>query len=294
MAKNNLTRLMSFLVVFSLLFSAFGCKNKEEIHSEIEQPSFENNTAVVKYTSVNAEGKEVVVSTVISRQGRPSDGDNEDSGNGNGNGVNIEGNVSVNNSNSNGGNNSGNNQTQSGGKTTTTTKKGGDSKTTTTKAHIAENIDAELAMGLTVNQMFRTEEAKQSFLKDINRTYKITPQKANEILEKGNDWRAFDYTFYVTNTTKKRIYVKEIKATNGNDIVINAEMDCEYSFGPGNGMSMNFNGLFNDKKYATDEDLIEALKGANVQIVYALIEVDQWDVDDWSKVETKTLPVEFE
>lgn len=287
MAKNNVTRLMAFLVVFSLLFSAFGCKNKEEIHSEIEQPSFENNTAVVKYTSINAEGKEVVVSTVISRQGRPSN----DSGNGSGNGVNING------TNANGNSSSGNNSNSgnSSDKKTTTTKKGsGNKTTTTTKLHIAENIDAELAMGLTVNQMFRTDDAKQAFIKNINKTYKITPEKAKEILNKGNDWTAFDYTFYVTNTTKKRIYVKEIKATNGNDIVVNAEMDCEYSFGPGNGMSMNFNGLFNNKKYATDEDLIEALKGANVQIVYALIEVDQYDVDDWSKVQTKTLPVEFE
>ncbi|MBP9988356.1 MAG: hypothetical protein KBT46_02540, partial [Ruminococcus sp.] len=257
---------------------------------EIEQPVFENNTAVVKYTSIDAEGKEVIVSTVVSRQHKASDNDSEnnDSDNSNAN----------NGSKTKNADNAGNNNQKPDNKETTTTVKAkvvtGKSTKASTKPYVAEKIDAELSMGMKVKQMFNTEDSKQRFLKNCNETYKITPEKAKSILEHGNEWLRFDYMFYVTNTTSKQIYVKGIKADNSEDLVVNSLMGCEYGFGPGKGMTMIFNGLFNNSKYQTDEELLEALKKANVRIEYTLLELDQYDVDDWSKVEVKTLPVNFE
>ncbi|MBP9989403.1 MAG: hypothetical protein KBT46_07880, partial [Ruminococcus sp.] len=187
MAKNNIFRLTAFLIIFSLLFSAFGCKKKEEVHSEIEQPVFENNTAVVKYTSIDAEGKEVIVSTVVSRRSKTGDNDsqNNNADNSNTNKGSKENNMS------NGGNNNQKSVTnkESKNKETTTTVKAkvvtvkSKTKASNTKPYVAEKIDAELSMGMKVKQMFNTEDSKQRFIKNCNETYKITPEKAKSILE---------------------------------------------------------------------------------------------------------------
>ena len=119
-------------------------------------------------------------------------------------------------------------------------------------------------------------------------------EKAKEIIDNSDLWVQFDYTFFVANTTGKRIYVKGVQAENNDGLIVQREMDCEYSFKPGNGMTMCFYGLVNLAKYKNDQELIEALKGTNVSIVYTLIGIDEYDVEDWSKVEIKTLPITIE
>ena len=227
MAKKYTVRLISFLMIFCLMFTLFGCKNDEgeASHPELEKPSFENNTAVVPFTSTDASGNEIVTSTVISKQGS------------------------------------------------------------------SEN---EISTGMKLSEMAKDDEQKQSFIKNSQKEYEISEEKAKEIIDESDQWVEFDYTFFVTNTTAKRIYVKGVQADNNDNLIVQRQMDCEYSFKPGNGMTMCFYGLVNLAKYKNDQELIEALKGTNVSIVYTLIGIDEYDVEDWSKVEIKTLPITIE
>lgn len=230
MTKKYAVRFVSFLTVFCMIFTLFGCKksnDSETSHSELEHPSFENNTAVVPFTSTDESGNEIIASTVISKQGE------------------------------------------------------------------GDKIN-EIATGLKVSEMAKTDDQKQEFIKNSQKDYDITEEKAKEIIDNSDLWVQFDYTFFVANTTGKRIYVKGVQAENNDGLIVQREMDCEYSFKPGNGMTMIFYGLVNLGKYKNDQELIEALKGMNVSIVYTLIGLDEFDVEDWDKAEIKTLPITIE
>lgn len=67
MNSNKTIRIISAFMAASILFATAGCGNKKTTSpsQELNQPKVEDNTAVIEYTSVNAEGKEEDVTTVV-------------------------------------------------------------------------------------------------------------------------------------------------------------------------------------------------------------------------------------
>lgn len=68
MNKNTLIRTVSLFMAAGVILTAYGCKGSKEsgfIKGEIGQPVVQNSTAVIKYTSKNAEGKDEDVTTAV-------------------------------------------------------------------------------------------------------------------------------------------------------------------------------------------------------------------------------------
>lgn len=65
MKRNNLVRIISLLSAAAVVLSAAGCKGGSKSKGDLQQPVFENNTAVIEYTSMGKDGKKVDASTVV-------------------------------------------------------------------------------------------------------------------------------------------------------------------------------------------------------------------------------------
>lgn len=64
MNKNVLIRAVSLIIAVCVLVTAYGCK-KGDSNGEINQPSIQDGTAVIEYTSTNGDGKEVDATKVV-------------------------------------------------------------------------------------------------------------------------------------------------------------------------------------------------------------------------------------
>ena len=64
MNKNVLIRAVSLIIAVCVLVTAYGCK-KGDSNGDINQPSIQDGTAVIEYTSTNGDGKEVDATKVV-------------------------------------------------------------------------------------------------------------------------------------------------------------------------------------------------------------------------------------
>ncbi len=58
-------------------------------------------------------------------------------------------------------------------------------------------------------------------------------------------------------------------------------------------MEIYISGLVNLAKYPDDQALLKELNAMKVKLVYTLAEDSITDIDDWSKVTTKTMDIKF-
>lgn len=66
MHKNNIIRVVSVVLAASMMLTVYGCKKSDnKTTGDINQPSVENNTAVINYTSVDNDGKETNVTNSV-------------------------------------------------------------------------------------------------------------------------------------------------------------------------------------------------------------------------------------
>ena len=250
-------RIISAVLAAVMAMSFFGCGKKEtaKITDDISQPDFENGTAVIEYPSQDSDGNETVVTKIIET---PSEYKT------NADGTQVTSNSSVQGSDSNSGEDTG-----------------------TTAVHPA--IKSVYTNPL--SDIISTDEAKQNFIANTSNDYNISKEDAKKIAENSEKWIGFYCNFYVVNTNKQRISTKEIQVEAAPDIIVNKNLDCEFNFKPGNGMTLSIYGYVNSDKYSDDQSLLKALNSMNIQLVYAL--TDETSIDDWSKVTTKTMKIKF-
>ncbi len=68
MNKNKFIRAVSLILAAGVLLTAYGCKDSEK-EQELNQPVIENNTAVIEFTSIDDNGKEVEATNVVEING---------------------------------------------------------------------------------------------------------------------------------------------------------------------------------------------------------------------------------
>ena len=138
----------------------------------------------------------------------------------------------------------------------------------------------------------KDQKDEDKFL-DRNEDLGIDKDQAQEIIDNAEKWVKFTYSIYVANTTASRVAFRKLKATNTENIIIDTDLGCEYGFNPGRGMTIYIEGLVNSTKYETEEEIIAELNEMDVDIIYAFVETDLDNVDDWSAVTTAYMPVTF-
>ncbi|MBR6530913.1 MAG: hypothetical protein IKT61_00230 [Clostridia bacterium] len=158
------------------------------------------------------------------------------------------------------------------------------------------NVDSEyvgqLNAGSSLEDTFKNEDAKDKFVNNSG-SLGIDKDKAEEIVDDAAKWRKFSYNIYVANSNEKRVAFRSLRVKNTDDIIIDSDLGCEYGFNPGKGMMIYIEGLVNSTKYETEEEIVAALNEMEVDIIYTFIDSDLDSVDDWSKVTTAYMPVEF-
>ncbi len=223
MNKNKLIRAVSLILAAVAVLTVYGCTDKGNSDTEINQPSIENNTAVIEYKTTNEDGKEVDATNV----------------------VNVNG-----------------------------------------------DTVGKLNAGSSLKDTIKDKDDEDKFI-SRNEDYGIDKDTAQDIVDKAEEWVKFSYSLYVANSHSKRVAMRELKATNTKDIIIDTDLGCEYGFNPGKGMTIIIEGLVNSAKYETEEEIIAELNKMDIEIIYTLIEGDATDVDDWSAVTTAYMPVTF-
>lgn len=146
--------------------------------------------------------------------------------------------------------------------------------------------------GMSLAQKLESKNEAERFEKN-KEDYNISEDEYNKIVEKADEWISFNYLFYVANSTPQRILFRNIKYNDNKDIKINSDLGCEYGVPSGSGMSIVFSGYVNSSKYESEDALKAALSEMGIQIIYTSVESIDDSVDDWSKVSTKTMDIDF-
>lgn len=133
---------------------------------------------------------------------------------------------------------------------------------------------------------------KDRFVPRFN-DFGITKAEAEEMVKEGTTWVQFSVSIYIANVKSKTASFGMIKATNKDGIMMDTKLDCEYGIPSGKATYILLNGIVDTSKYETEEAILEALGGMDIQIVYALLEETGDSVDDWSQVTTAYMPVKF-
>ncbi len=223
MNKNVLIRAVSLFLAAGVVLTAYGCGDKDEKEANVNQPVIENNTAVIEFTSVDDNGKEVEATNVVEVNG---------------------------------------------------------------------DAIGNLGSGSTLKDTLKDKEDENKFISK-NEDYGIDKDTAQDIVNNAEKWVKFTYSLYIANTHSKRIAIRELKATNTENIIIDTDLGCEYGFNPGKGMSILVEGLVDSSKYETQEEIVAELNNMDIQFIYTLIDGNSTDVEDWSKVTTAYMPVTF-
>ena len=124
-------------------------------------------------------------------------------------------------------------------------------------------------------------------------SFGITKEQAEEMVKDGTTWKEFSVNIYIANVNSLGVSFRSITATNQENIKMDTMLDCEYGLPSGKGNYIAINGIVDSSKFETEEAILEALKGMDIQIVYTLLEDSAESVDDWSQVTTAYMPVKF-
>lgn len=146
--------------------------------------------------------------------------------------------------------------------------------------------------GLTLKEKLENKNEAQRFEKS-KKSYGIDDKEYKKIVEEADEWVAFNYFFYVANSTSSRIVFRNIKYNENKDVLLDSDLGCEYGIPSGGGMTIAFTGFIKSSKYETEEALKSALAEMGVQIIYTPVESIDDSIDDWSAVESKTMDIDF-
>lgn len=159
---------------------------------------------------------------------------------------------------------------------------------------INSSVANEITMGNKLSETVKTDGQKQSFVEKETKKDNISKDQAEEIVKNPENWVEFGYSAYIANTSSQRLITSfiEINGTNSN-IALRKNLDCEYSITSGSGVEVYITGLVNIEKYPDEESLIKELNDMKVKLVYTLADDSITDVEDWDKVDKKTMDITF-
>lgn len=159
---------------------------------------------------------------------------------------------------------------------------------------IDDEVVGNLSAGENLKDEFEDENEKDKFV-SRNEDFGIDDDKANEIVENAAKWTKFSYTVYVANSNARRVAFAMLKATNTDNIIIDKNLGCEYGLIPGGAMMIIIEGLVNSSALETEEEIVAELNEMDIDIIYTFIDDDGLEagIDDWSKVTTAYMPVDF-
>ncbi|HAS37157.1 MAG TPA: hypothetical protein DCS04_00815 [Ruminococcaceae bacterium] len=164
----------------------------------------------------------------------------------------------------------------------------------TTVVNVNSSVVNKPTMGSSLSDTVKTDGQKKTFVDNLVKKDDVDKDKAEDIINKAEDWVEFGYSVYVANTNALRLITASIEIGSKNDnLILHKNLDCEYSIKSGSGMEIYISGLVNLAKYPDDQALLKELNAMNVKLVYTLAEDSITDIDDWSKVTTKTMDIKF-
>ena len=224
MSKNTFIRAVSAFLAAGVLLATAGCgKEKAKQLPDLNQPSIENSTAVIEYTSTNEKGEETPATTVVN--------------------INVP------------------------------------------------DLNKPMT-GLTLKEKLENKNEAKRF-EDSKENYGLDSKEYKKLVEEADEWVAFNYVFYVANSTSSRILFRKIKYNESKDILLDTDLGCEYGVPSGGGMTIVFSGFVKSSRYETEETLKTALSEMGIQLIYTPVDSIDDSIDDWSAVETKTMDIDF-
>lgn len=169
--------------------------------------------------------------------------------------------------------------------------KGHEKKATNIIDNFIPEMNNKVEFGPLLSEKFSDDkDAKEQFKKNI-KSYGSDEKKYEEIIKNAANWQTFTYDYYVVNPYSQRIAFRTITSTTKDGILIDNDLGCEKSIPSGKGSYILLEGMVDTSKFKDEASIKEALKAMNPQIVYTFVQSIDETVEDWSKIETKKLPM---
>ena len=171
-----------------------------------------------------------------------------------------------------------------------------------------EKVDGTTAAGATTKVTEKTGElyyiSIQKSLDTANENMKrrltekpeelgIDKAKAEEMIKSGTTWKHVSIFVYVLNSNSKDAAMRYVNSKQADSLIIDTQLDTEYGIPAGRGNHIALDAYIDTSKYETEEDIIATLQGLDIKIAYTLMDNSADSVDDWSKVTTAYMPIEF-
>ncbi len=155
-------------------------------------------------------------------------------------------------------------------------------------------INNKVTFGPLLSEKFSDDKnAKEQFKKNIKDEYGADDNKYEEIVKDAAKWQTFTFDYYVANPFPQRIAFKKITSAAKDGILLDYYLDGERGVPSGNGTYIMLEGMVDTSKYKDEAAIKAALIEMKPQIIYTFIQSIDDTVDDWSKVDTKMLPIDI-
>lgn len=164
----------------------------------------------------------------------------------------------------------------------------------TTVLNVKSPIVNEITMSAKLSDQYKTDAQKTNFVNSVTKNDDIEKSKAEEIINKAEEWVEFGYTAYIANTSSQRLITAFLEIGGSNDnIIVRKNLDCEYSIKSGMATTVYISGYVNVEKYPDEESIIKELNDMKIKLVYTLADDSITDIDNWDEVTQKTMEVKF-
>ncbi len=164
----------------------------------------------------------------------------------------------------------------------------------TTVLNVKSPIVNEITMSAKLSDQYKTDAQKTNFVNSVTKNDDIEKSKAEEIINKAEEWVEFGYTAYIANTSSQRLITAFLEIGGSNDnIIVRKNLDCEYSIKSGMATTVYISGYVNVEKYPDEESIIKELNDMKIKLVYTLADDSITDIDNWDEVTQKTMDVKF-
>lgn len=164
----------------------------------------------------------------------------------------------------------------------------------TTVVNVKSPIVNEITMSAKLSDQYKTDAQKLNFVNNATKNSDIEKSKAEEIINKAEEWVEFGYTAYIANTSSQRLITAFLEIGGSSDnIIVKKNLDCEYSIKSGMATTVYISGYVNVEKYPDEESIIKELNDMKIKLVYTLADDSVTDIDNWDEVTQKTMDIKF-
>ena len=148
-------------------------------------------------------------------------------------------------------------------------------------------------LGPKLSEKFSDNKENKEKLKKNIANYGADEKKYEEIVNDAENWQTFTYDYYVPNPFAKRIAFRTITSKTKDGILINSDMGCEIGVPSGKAGYIMIEGMIDKNKYPDEASIKKALSEMDIGLKYVFLESVDDSVDDWSKVDTQILKIDF-